>query len=70
MKAFVLFVAMTFAAGAAMASGGKNQVKKQDIYDETGDSIGSVYTIPEGCAAVPVQAGDLNSFIVLCGDED
>jgi hypothetical protein len=70
MKILVLFVAMSMASGLAMAAAGGDKVQSKILYDEAGNTIGTVIDIPSGCEAVPVYAGATQSVIVLCEEKD
>jgi hypothetical protein len=70
MKTFVLLVAVSMVSGIAMAAAGGGKVQNKILYDEAGNTIGTVIEVPPGCEAVPVYSGATQSVIVLCEKED
>jgi hypothetical protein len=70
MKTFVLFVVMTLVSGLAMAAAGGGKVQNKVLYDEYGNNIATLISVPPGCTAVPTHAGDTQSVIILCDEED
>ena len=70
MKAFIMIVALSLVSGLALAAAGGGKVQNKVLYDELGNVVATVISIPPGCTAVPTHAGDSESVIVLCDEED
>ena len=67
MKTLILFVAITMASGFAMAEGGKNRGAPSPIYDVSGDEVGTVIPVPDGCEVVVPQSG--KSVYLMCTED-
>ena len=66
MKAVVLVVVLAALSTVAMAEGGKVRSQPTPIYDVTGETVGTVIPVPDGCEVLVSQSG--KAVYLMCED--
>jgi len=67
MKTIIMITALTLTSGIALAEGGKNRGEPSPIYDISGDTVGTVIPVPDGCEVIVPQSG--KSVYLMCVED-